>query len=158
MCRILYRMLIKHFESESIKTKKVTSIKAKRQRGQSIEHKNMGEQWNLGEMTSKYLKSSFKEMMWNTDVALWCIRHSPSVRPLVQGLGVQAGDVHRDRLVEVFQDLDRCPFGPLLQREENMKWMFGSVMGNVVFLRRHLNIWNTLSPFGIYKKMSSLLA
>lgn len=42
-------------------------------------------------------------------------QNSPSVRPLVQVLGVQAGHVHRDGLVEVFQDLDGCLSGPMLQ-------------------------------------------
>lgn len=39
---------------------------------------------------------------------------SPSIWPLVQRLWVQVGNVHRDRLVKVFQDLDRCLSGTLL--------------------------------------------
>lgn len=38
----------------------------------------------------------------------------PCIRALVQGLRVQTGHVHGDRLVKVLQDLNCCFFGTLL--------------------------------------------
>lgn len=47
--------------------------------------------------------------------------NSPSVRPLVQVVRVQAGHVHCDGLVKVFQDLDGCFSGPVLKRTRQQR-------------------------------------
>lgn len=38
----------------------------------------------------------------------------PRIRTLVQGLRIQTGHVHSNRLVKVLQDLNCCFFGTLL--------------------------------------------